>query len=193
MIRKLYNWTLLQAEKEQAIWILAAVSFLESSIFPIPPDILLIPMVLARPKQAFWIATVCMVSSVLGALVGYGVGYYGFDIVGQPLLSFYGYSGKFSEFQGTYNEWGAWAVLIAGLTPFPFKVITILSGATSLNLVTFVVASIIARSIRFYLVAGLLRIFGPPVKKFVEKHLSLVFLGAIIVFIGGFAMIHYVI
>jgi len=193
MIRKLYDWTLRQAEKENAVWVLAFVSFLESSIFPIPPDVLLIPMIIARPKRAFWFAAVCTIASVLGALAGYGIGYFGFDLIGKPLLNFYGYGEKFSSFQTTYNDWGTWAVLIAGITPFPFKVITVLSGAAVLNIWVFIFASIVARSLRFFLLAGLLWAFGPPIRRFIEKHFGLVTIGAVILTIAGFFMIQYVI
>lgn len=193
MIRKLYSWTIQQAQRKHAIWILAFVSFIESSIFPIPPDVLLIPMIIARPNRAFFMAAVCTVASVAGGIGGYMIGYYGFDVIGKPILEFYGYSAKFSDFQSTYNEWGAWAVLIAGITPFPFKVITVLSGATSLNIFVFATASIVARALRFFLIAGLLWYFGERIRNFIEKHLGIVTIVAMVVTIGGFFLVKYVI
>lgn len=191
-MRKLYNWTLSQAEKENAIWVLAFVSFIESSVFPIPPDVLLIPMILARPNRAFWFAGVCTVASVLGGLAGYMIGYFAFDLLGKPVLELYGYSEKFLEFQSTYNDWGAWAVLIAGVTPFPFKVITVLSGATSLNVGVFMAASLIARALRFFLLAGLLWWFGERIRALIERHFGLMMTAIAILTIGGFVMIKYV-
>jgi len=193
MIRPLYDWTLALAGHRHALWALAAVSFIESSIFPIPPDVLLIPMVLAAPTRAWKIALVCTVSSVLGGMLGYGIGYFLFEQVGRPLLEFYGYAPKFAEFKETYNDWGAWAVFIAGVTPFPYKVITILSGVTALDPAVFSVASVLARGLRFFLVAALLWKFGPPIKHFIEARLGLVFIVFCVGLVGGFVAIKYLI
>ena len=175
MLRSLYDWTIRLAETPHALWALAALAFLESSVFPIPPDLMLIPMVLARPRRAFLIAGVCTAASVLGGLFGYWIGAVLFDSVGQPVLEFYGKQNRFEEFRATYNDWGAWAVLVAGITPFPFKVITILSGYTGLSLPVFFVASIIARGFRFFVVAALLWQFGAPIRGFIEQRLGLLF------------------
>ena len=175
MLRSLYDWTIRLAETPHALWALAALAFLESSVFPIPPDLMLIPMVLARPRRAFLIAGVCTAASVLGGLFGYWIGAVLFDSVGQPVLEFYGKQNRFEEFRATYNAWGAWAVLVAGITPFPFKVITILSGYTGLSLPVFFVASIIARGFRFFVVAALLWQFGAPIRSFIEQRLGLLF------------------
>ncbi|MGR3756462.1 MAG: YqaA family protein [Tranquillimonas sp.] len=175
MLRSLYDWTIRLAETPHALWALAALAFLESSVFPIPPDLMLIPMVLARPRRAFLIAGVCTAASVLGGLFGYWIGAVLFDSVGQPVLEFYGKQNRFEEFRATYNAWGAWAVLVAGITPFPFKVITILSGYTGLSLPVFFVASIIARGFRFFVVAALLWQFGAPIRGFIEQRLGLLF------------------
>jgi len=191
MLRGLYDWVLRLAERRDALWVLAIVSFVESSVFPIPPDVLIVPMVLARPNRAFLIATVATVSSVLGGMLGYAIGAFFYDTAGLPLLEFYGYSEKFDHFRETYNDWGAWAVLIAGITPFPYKVITILSGVTGLDLVVFTVASVIARAARFYLEAAILWKFGPPVRVFVEKRLGLVTTVFLILLLGGFALAQY--
>jgi membrane protein YqaA with SNARE-associated domain len=193
VIRPLYDWTLALAGHRHALWALAAVSFIESSIFPIPPDVLLIPMVLAAPTRAWKIALVCTVSSVLGGMLGYGIGYFLFEQVGRPLLEFYGYAPKFAQFKDTYNEWGAWAVFIAGVTPFPYKVITILSGVTALDPAVFSIASVLARGLRFFLVAALLWKFGPPIKDFIEARLGLVFVVFCVGLVGGFVAIKYLI
>jgi membrane protein YqaA with SNARE-associated domain len=174
------------AARPHALWALAFISFIESSVFPIPPDILLIPMVLALRKDAWKIAAVCTVASVLGGIAGYGVGYFLFDAVGQPVLALYGYEEKFAQFRDYYNEWGAWAVFIAGTTPFPYKVITILSGATGLNLLTFTISSILSRGIRFFLVAGLLWRFGAPIRDFIERWLGPLLIVFSILLIGSF-------
>ena len=136
MLRRLYDWTMDLAGHRRAMVMLAGVSFIESSVFPIPPDILMIPMVLADRARAFRIAFVCTAASVLGGLLGYAIGIFLFEEIGKPVLEFYGYGPKFAEFQGTYNDWGAWAVFIAGVTPFPYKVITIMSGWTGMPLAT---------------------------------------------------------
>ncbi|MEO1240135.1 MAG: DedA family protein, partial [Pseudomonadota bacterium] len=130
MLRRLYDWTLAQAQSPYALWVLAAVAFVESSFFPIPPDVLMIPMIIARPSKAFLIAAVCTAASVLGGLFGYLIGWGFFELIGQPIFDFYGKADSVAEFQARFNEYGAWAVLIAGVTPFPFKVITIMSGVT---------------------------------------------------------------
>lgn len=191
MLRALYDWTMNLAASRHAVGALAVVSFVESSIFPIPPDTLLIPMVLADRAKAWWYAFLCTLTSVIGGLAGYAIGFFLFEAVAEPLLDFYGYADRFEQFAKTYNDWGAWAVLIAGVTPFPFKVITIASGATKLSLPIFIVASIIARSIRFFAVAGLLYVFGPPIRAFIEKRLGLVFTIALGVLIGGFILAKY--
>lgn len=191
MLRALYNWTMDLAARRNAVGVLAAVSFVESSVFPIPPDALLIPMVLANRAKAWWYAFVCTLSSVIGGLAGYAIGFYLFEAVAEPLLDFYGYAGKFGQFAQTYNDWGAWAVLIAGVTPFPFKVITIASGATKLSLPVFIFASMVARTIRFFAVAGLIYVFGPPIRTFIEKRLGLVFAVSLALLIGGFVLAKY--
>lgn len=191
MIRRLYDWTMALAGHRHALPALAAVAFVESSVFPIPPDILLIPMILAAPQRAFLYALVATIASVLGGLAGYGIGYFLFDTVGEPVLAFYGMTAEFEKFSESYNAWGAWAVLIAGMTPFPYKVITILSGATQLSLPVFIVASIVARGLRFVIVAALLWKFGAPIRDFIERRLGLMFALALVLLIGGFAAVKY--
>lgn len=191
MLRKLYDWTISLAETRYALWALAFVAFVESSVFPIPPDILLIPLIIAAPRRAWLIAGVCTVSSVLGGAFGYFIGWGLFDTVGQPVLEFYGKDKYFDEFAVRYNEWGAWAVLIAGVTPFPYKVITILSGTTGLNFGVFMVSSLLARGLRFFIVAALLWKFGEPIRDFIEKRLGLMFTLFCILLVGGFVVVKY--
>ena len=193
MLRKLYDWTMGLASGPRAPWALSAVSFIESSIFPIPPDALLIPMVIARRDKAWFYALLCTISSVIGGLLGYAIGAFLFDQLAEPLLAFYGYAEKFTSFTNQYNEWGVWIVLIAGLTPFPYKVITIASGATGLSLPVFILASITARGARFFIVSALLYWLGPPIKDFIEKRLGLVFTLALVLLIGGFLVAKYLI
>lgn len=191
MIKQLYDWTLSLAGSRRALWALAGVAFLESSVFPIPPDILMIPMILAAPRRAWLIAVVALSASVAGGLLGYAIGFGLFETVGRPVLELYGGDAHFATFRERYAEWGAWAVLVAGITPFPYKVITILSGAAQLNLATFVAASIIARGVRFFALAALLWMFGDAARRFVERRLGLAF-GLFMVFlIGGFVVARY--
>ncbi len=189
MLRRLYNRMLAAAEHPSALWILAIVSFAESSVFPIPPDVMMIPMILAAPHRAWLIASVCTAASVAGALLGYGIGHFFFEQVGQPVLEAMGKAEKMDAFNTTFSEWGVWAVLIAGMTPFPFKVITIMSGWASFPLIPFLLSSIVARSLRFFIVAALLKAYGPPIREFVEKRLGLVFAAFLIVLIGGFMVL----
>ena len=191
MIRRLYDWTLRMAEHPRALWVLAVVAFAESSFFPIPPDILMIPMILARPSRAFVIAGVALVSSVLGGLFGYLIGFAFYETLGQPILAALGKADAAEAFNTRFNDFGFWAVLIAGMTPFPYKVITIMSGWTGMPLATFVVTSIIARGLRFYIIAALLWKFGAPVQEFIEKRLGLVFTGLVILLVGGFYAVRY--
>ena len=192
MLKRLYDWVMALSAHRNAVWALAAVSFIESSVFPIPPDVLLIPMVLAARSKAWRIALVCTVSSVVGGMLGYAIGFYAFEALGKPLLELYGYVDKFAEFRATYNEWGAWAVFIAGITPFPYKVITIVSGLTALDIWIFVVASILARGLRFYIVAGLLWWYGEPIRVFIEKRLGLLTVLFCVLLVGGFVVLKYV-
>ena len=191
MLRPLYDWTMRLAAHRNAALVLGGVSFVESSVFPVPPDALLIPMVLANRARAWVYATICTVTSVLGGLAGYLIGYFLFDLVGQPLLDFYGYGGKFQDFAARYNDWGAWIVFIAGVTPFPYKVITIASGVTQLDLVVFLVASVVARGARFFLVAGLLYRYGAPIRSLIERRLGLIATVATALLLGGFLLVRF--
>lgn len=191
MIRALYDWTLGLAQSRHAIWALAFVAFIESSVFPIPPDILMIPMIIAAPRRAFWIALVATASSVAGGAFGYFIGAVFFESIGLPVLEFYGKTESFGGFQTRYNDYGAWAVLIAGVTPFPYKVITILSGLTGLSFPVFMVASLFARALRFFLIAALLYKFGAPIRDFIERRLGLMFTLAVVLLIAGFIAVRY--
>ncbi len=191
MIRQLYNWTIRLAEAPNALWALAVIAFVESSVFPIPPDVLMIPMIIARPNKAFLIAGVALAASVCGGILGYVIGWGLFESVGRPVLEFYGKTGSFARFAETYNDWGAWAVLAAGVTPFPYKVITILSGSTGLNFAVFMVASVIARGLRFFVLAGLLWKFGAPIREFIERRLGLMFTLFVLLLGAGFYVVKY--
>ncbi|WP_340108441.1 YqaA family protein [Pikeienuella sp. HZG-20] len=191
MLRRLYDWTISLAETRHALWALAIVSFVESSFFPIPPHALLIPMVIAKPRAWARIALVASAASVAGGVFGYALGAFAFDSIGRPVLDFYGYADRFDAFALKYNAYGAWAVLVAGVTPFPFKIITILSGATGLGFPTFLVASAIARFGIFFLVSALLWRVGPPIRAFIEKRLGLTATVFVILLIGGFVAAGY--
>ncbi|KXF76178.1 cytochrome B [Paramesorhizobium deserti] len=192
MLRRLYDWTLSLASRKSAQWWLAGVSFIESSVFPIPPDTLLIPMVLSYRAKWLRYALICTISSVAGALLGYAIGAFLYDTVGQSILAFYGQEQAFQRIADWYNRWGGWGVLFAAVTPFPYKVLTIFSGATGLNLAVFIVVSILGRSLRFFLVAGLLYRFGPPIRTFIEKNLGLLFTLFMVLLIGGFVAVRYI-
>ncbi len=167
------------------------VSFIESSFFPIPPDAMIVPMIVANRERAWRIAAVASVFSVLGGFFGYLIGYLFFESVGQWVLDFYGYNEKFDKVQSFFNEWGAWFVAAAGFTPLPYKVITIASGVTQLDLIVFGIASALSRSARFFLEAAILWYFGPPVRAFVEKRLGLVAALSFLLLIGGFVALKY--
>ena len=192
MLRRLYDRTLKLSEHPHAVRWLAGVSFVESSIFPIPPDVMLVPMIIAQRAKAWFIAGVCTIASVLGGIAGYALGFFAFVAIGQPILEFYGYTEKFAEFAAEFNEYGGWIVFVFGITPFPYKVITIASGAVSLNLMIFILASVVSRGLRFYIVAALLWYFGPPVREFVEKRLEWVVLVATLLLVGGFVALRYI-
>ncbi|WP_375227598.1 YqaA family protein [Roseobacter sp. S98] len=191
MLRKLYDWTLSMVEHRHALWVLAFVSFIESSVFPIPPDVLMIPMIIARPSRAWLIAGVALVASVLGGIAGYAIGAFAFESIGQPVLESLGKAERMTEFNARFNDLGFWAVLTAGVTPFPYKVITIMSGWTGMPLGTFIATSVLARGIRFFLVAFLLWKFGAPIRDFIERRLGLMFTLFVVILAGGFYLVRY--
>src|SRR3981189_3854833 len=193
MLRRIYDWCTDAADKPYALWILAAVSFAESSFFPVPPDIMLLPMSLARPALAWLFAAWCTVASVAGGVLGYAIGALLYDSVGQWLINLYGLGGKVEAFRASYAEWGALIIIGKGLTPIPYKLVTITSGFAGYNIWLFVLCSIIARGGRFFVVAILLNRYGEWIRIRIEKHLGLwVALGAgvlVLGFIVAFRMI----
>jgi membrane protein YqaA with SNARE-associated domain len=192
MMRRMYEWMMAQARSRHAPHALFWVSFIESSFFPIPPDVMLIPMVIADRLKAWWYATVATIGSVIGGVFGYLIGYFFFEQIGRPILEFYGKAESFGEFTSWFNEWGVWILIIKGMTPFPYKVLTITAGVTHMPLIEFIVASVVARAMRFYLVAGLLYFFGEPIREFIEKRLSLVTTVFVVLLVLGFVAIRYV-
>lgn len=192
MLRRLYDRLVVLSNHPSAIWVLAAVSFAESSFFPIPPDVMLIPMILANRSKAWLFAGVCTIASVLGGFFGYAIGYYLFETAGKWVIDFYGLQAGFNNFQHQFNEWGLWVILIKGLTPIPYKLVTIASGAAHFDLFTFGIASLITRGGRFFIVAGLLYVVGDPIRHFVEKHLTLVTTGFLLIIVGGFVAFAYI-
>ena len=191
MLRRLYDWTMTQAAGPHATRALAVVAFLESSVFPIPPDAMLVPMVLAAPQRAWQFALIATAASIVGGLAGYAIGYFLFETVGQRIIDFYGLGAGFADFQRTWNEWGLWIILIKGLTPIPYKLVTIASGLARFNLAVFIAASIVTRGLRFFLVAGLLRQFGTPVRSFIEQRLTLVTTGFAAIVVLGFVALRF--
>jgi len=191
MIRSLYDWVIRLAGHRRAIPALGVVSFLESSFFPIPPDVMLIPMILANRAKAFRIALVCTVCSVLGGLLGYAIGYYFFETIGEWVVRTYGMQAGLEKFRAGFQEWGTWIILIKGLTPIPYKLVTIASGAAHFDLFTFVWASILTRGLRFFLVAALLWKYGEPIRAFIEKRLTLLTWLFLIALVGGFVAFRY--
>ncbi len=190
MLRRTYDWILSFANHPYAIWILAAVSFAESSFFPIPPDPLYIAMLLARRDRTWRLAVICTISSVVGGWLGYAIGYGLYETIGEFILQTYGLQATFDKFQASFNEWGFWIVALKGLTPIPYKVVTIACGVTGLDLTSFTIASIIARGFRFFLLAALFWYFGPPIKGYIEKNLALVTFVALGTLLGGFGILY---
>jgi len=191
MLRRLYDWMMRLAAGPHALPALGVVSFAESSIFPIPPDAMIVPMVLARPDRAWAIALVATVASVLGGIAGYAIGYYLFATVGQSIIAAYGYEAEFAEFRAFYGEAGLWIILVKGLTPIPYKLVTIASGAAAFDFPVFVLASIATRGVRFFAVAALLHFYGPPIRDFVERRLTLVATLFLLAVVGGFLAVKY--
>ena len=188
-LRKLYNWTLQQAEKKYSSWVLSFVSFAESSFFPIPPDILLIPMIIAKKSKAWVYAFICTFSSVLGGVFGYAIGYFFYNSIGILIIDTYHLSNSFNVVGNYYNEYGVLIVLGAGFTPFPFKFITIASGVFNLNIFLFIITAIVARGLRFYLLAGLLFVFGEKIKVLIDKYFNILAIFFFILLIGSMLLI----
>jgi membrane protein YqaA with SNARE-associated domain len=172
MLRRLYDWCIAAAHKPYALWVMGFVSFIESSFFPIPPDAMLIPMSIARPERAYFYAGLCTLTSVAGGLFGYFIGAVLYDSLGLWLINLYGYGSKIDAFREAYNTWGAWIILLKGVTPIPYKIVTIASGFAGYNVVMFVLLSLVARGMRFYLAAFLLHRYGPVARAHIEKRLG---------------------
>ncbi|WP_092150311.1 YqaA family protein [Bradyrhizobium sp. NFR13] len=173
MLRRMYDWCIDAAHKPYALWILGIVSFAESSFFPVPPDVMLIPMALARPQKAWLYAGICTLTSVAGGVVGYLIGSLLYDSVGQWVIHFYGYGDKVEAFRAGYAEYGAWIILLKGLTPIPYKLVTITSGFANYNIWMFIALSFVARGARFYVVAVLMNRYGVWIRETIEKRLGL--------------------
>jgi membrane protein YqaA with SNARE-associated domain len=192
MLRRFYDWLLLQAGKKNATWVMAGISFAESSFFPLPPDLLMIPMILANRRRAFWYATVATVSSVVGAYLGYAIGYYLFASIGEDILRFYGAMDTFEALKDKFLEYGVEIIVLKGMTPIPFKLVTIASGLAQFNLGLFTIACLVSRSIRFFLVAAILYFVGEPARVFIEKRLMLVTTVSAALLIGGVFLVKFV-
>jgi membrane protein YqaA with SNARE-associated domain len=193
LFRSLYDWTMANASSRSAWAMLFVISFAESSFFPIAPDVMLMPMVLADRKRAFWLAAWCTLASVLGGMLGYAIGALLYDSVGQWVIRAYGYGNRIEEFRSFYAQWGAWVILIKGALPIPYKLVTILSGFAGYNFGMFVLLSAITRGARFGAEAALLYRFGEPIREFVEKRLELAMLIVVGTIIIGFILAKYVI
>jgi membrane protein YqaA with SNARE-associated domain len=189
MFKKLYHWTLHWSAHRHAERALFGISFIESSVFPIPPDILLIPMCLANRARAIRYAAICTIASVLGGLLGYAIGLFLFETIGQWVLQFYGLTDAFAGFELKFQQWGWWLVLMAGFTPFPYKVITIASGVFHLNIPIFIAASIISRGGRFFIEAVLLYHYGEKIRRFIDRYFGLLTILFFVLLLGGFAVI----
>jgi membrane protein YqaA with SNARE-associated domain len=185
LLRRLYDWCLDAAHKPHALWTMSAVAFAESSFFPIPPDVMLVPMALARPQRAYVMAAWCTVASVVGGMAGYAIGAMLYDSVGTWLIHLYGYGGKVEAFRAAYIKWGAWIILLKGLTPIPYKLVTITSGFVGYNFGLFVLLSAITRGTRFFVLAFLLHRYGEAARHIIEKRLGLWTLMFAVVLVGG--------
>jgi membrane protein YqaA with SNARE-associated domain len=191
MLHRLYMRTLALAASPRAGWWLFGIAFAEASFFPVPPDALLIPMALARPDRAWRLAAICLAGSVIGGALGYLIGYAVFDQLARPLIEMYGYGDRFAAFQALYARWGLWLILVKGLTPIPYKIVTIASGAAGFNFWIFMAASVVTRGARFFIVAALLRYYGTPVRDFIERRLTLVTSLLAAGIVGGFLVLRF--
>ncbi len=191
LMHRLYDQCMEWLQTPYGIWVLFLIAFVESSFFPIPPDVFLIALCIAVPKKAFKFAAVCAVGSVLGGAFGYGLGMWFMDSLGQSIMELYGLSDKYLTVQELYRKYDAWAVGAAGFTPLPYKLFTITAGAFHINFPTFMLVSLVARSARFFLVAGFIWKFGAPVKVYIEKYFNILSTLFIVLLIGGFVLIKY--
>ena len=186
MFKRLYHWTLSLAESSRATWALATIAFAESSFFPIPPDVILVPMSLARPKRAYFYAAICTLASVAGGIMGYAIGWLLWDSVGSWLINLYGYASRMDTVKAGYDQWGWLFILVKGLTPIPYKLVTIVSGLLAYNFPLFVALSLVTRGARFFILAGLLTKFGGPIKDLLERHFATFMIGVVVMIVGGF-------
>src|ERR1700687_4648279 len=191
MLQRLYARTLAIAAGPHALAALLVVSLVESSVFPIPPDLLLIPMILARPREAWRLAAYCTLASVAGGLLGYAIGYFLFDAIGRAILEFYHAMDRYDALKAGFDQWGVWIIILKGMTPIPYKLITIASGVAHFDLGLFIGASIVSRSLRFFLVAALLWQFGDAARRFIERRLTLVTSLFAVELVGGFVGLRY--
>ncbi len=190
-IRACYDWTINWAKTKYASWALFLIAFAESSFFPVPPDVLLIPMVIAERKKWFQIALICSLGSVLGALLGYFIGYQFYELIGQKIVDLYNLQAAVDIVSAKYHEHAFIAIFTAAFTPIPFKVFTIVAGLVKISITTLIVASAIGRSARFFIVAILLRIFGEKIQYFIEKYFNLLTIIFVVLLIGGFVCIKF--
>ena len=191
LLRKLYDWTLEKSKHSKAPWFLAIISFAESSFFPIPPDIILIPMVVARQAKAWFFAFICTFSSVFGGIAGYMIGYFFYNSLGFLIVEYYSLESQFANFNSYYNQYGLWIVLGAGFTPFPFKIITIASGLFELNIFLFTAVTLLGRGMRFFLIAGLIKMFGNFITKFIDKYFNILAMLFFILLIGSLILVKF--
>lgn len=192
-MRSTYDWMMRMAADRRAPHALFWVSFAESSFFPIPPDVMLVPMVLAQRSKAWAYALLATIASVIGGMAGYAIGYFLMDSVGAAILEFYGKTKGFEQFKDLFNEWGVWILIIKGMTPIPYKLLTITAGVTHMPLIPFLLASVVARAMRFFLVSALLYWFGPPIRTFIERRLTLVTTVGVVLLVGGFAAVKLIV
>lgn len=193
MLRRLYDWTLSLAAGPRAGVALFGVSFAEASFFPLPPDILLVPMTIAKPEKAYRLAIMCGIASTLGGMLGYAIGALLYDTLGLWIIQLYGYGEKMDTFRDAYAKWGLWIILLKGLTPIPYKLVSITSGFAGYDFFLFFCLSLVSRCLRFLAVAWLLRRYGEPVREFIEKRLELSAILLLVVVVGGFVLVKYVI
>lgn len=191
MLRRLYERVLALAASKRAPWWLAAISFAEASFFPIPPDVLLVPMALTRPDRALRLALICTIASVVGGAFGYLIGYALYDLLARPVLAFYHYEAAYARFAENFAQYGLEVILLKGLTPIPYKIITIAAGAAKFDFATFMAASVVTRGGRFFGVALLLHFFGERVREFIEKRLTLVTTLVALGVVGGFVVLKF--
>ena len=192
IIRWMYDCVMRLSRTQWAVWVLILVSFLGATVFPLPAEVIMIPMILARPNKAFIISTIALVATVLGGLSGYYVGAVLFDTVGVRILALFNYAETFGRFAELYHEWGSMIVFIGGFSPFPYKVITIASGFVKMDVLVFTLASIVARGLRYYLIAWLLWKYGDEARKYIERHLGKITVIVCICLVVGFWVMRYI-